>query len=57
LLQEATVSHLVKRFSEAVGGHVLSTYVLEHNIPVFNLILDVVVVNINIFSALVVALA
>jgi hypothetical protein len=57
LLQEATVSYLVERFSEAVGGYVLSTYVLEHDIPVLNLILNVVVVNINMFGALVVALA
>jgi hypothetical protein len=57
LLQEATVSHLVERFSKAVSGYVLSTHVLEHDIPVLNPILDVVVININMFSALVVALA
>jgi hypothetical protein len=56
-VQEATVSHLVERFSEAVSSHVLGTYVLEHDIPVFDPILNVVVVNINMFGALVVALA
>jgi hypothetical protein len=57
LLQEAMVSYLVKRFSKAVSSYVLGTHVLEHDIPVLNLILNVVVININMFSALVVALA
>jgi hypothetical protein len=43
--------------SKAVSSYVLSTHVLEHDIPVLNLILNVVVININMFSALVVALA
>jgi hypothetical protein len=57
LLQEATVSHLVKRLSKAVGSHVLGSHMLEHNIPVFDLILDVVVVNIDMFGALMMTLA
>jgi hypothetical protein len=51
------MSNLIKRLSKAVCSHILSAYVLKHNTPILNLILNVVVVNINVFSALIVALA
>jgi hypothetical protein len=57
LLQEASMSNLIKRLSKAVCSHVLSAYVLKHDTPILDLILDVVVVNINVFSALIVARA
>jgi hypothetical protein len=57
LLQEASMSNLIKRLSKAVCSHVISAYVLKHDTPILDLILDVVVVNIDVFSALMVALA
>jgi hypothetical protein len=50
------VGDLVERFSKAVRGHVLGTDVLEQELSVVDLILDIMVVNINVFGALVVTL-
>jgi hypothetical protein len=51
------MSDLIKRLSKAVSSYVLGAYVLKHDTPILNLILNVVVVNINVFSTLIVALA
>jgi hypothetical protein len=56
LLQEATISNLIKQLSKAVSSYVLSAYVLKHNTPILNPILNIVVVDINVFSTLIVAL-
>jgi hypothetical protein len=56
LLQETPIGDFVKRFSKAVRSYVLSTNVLEQELSVVNLILNIIVVNINVFSALVVTL-
>jgi hypothetical protein len=56
LLQETPVGDLVERFSKTVRGHVLGTNVLEYELAVVHLILNVMVVDINVFGALMVAL-
>jgi hypothetical protein len=51
------MSNLVQRLREAICGHVLRTHVLKGEMAIFDLILDVVVVNIDMFSALTLSLA
>jgi len=51
------MSDLIKRLSKAVSSHVLGAYVLKHDTPILDLILDIVIVDIDVFSALMVALA
>jgi hypothetical protein len=56
LLQETPIGDFVKRFSKAIYSYVLSTNVLKQELSIVNLILNIIVVNINVFSALVVTL-
>ena len=50
------MSQLVKRLGESVGSHLVGAYVLESQMAVLNAVLDVVVVNIDVFRTLMVAL-
>jgi hypothetical protein len=56
LLQETPVGNLVKRFSKTVYSYILSTNVLKYKLAVMHLILNIIVIDINVFSALIVAL-
>jgi hypothetical protein len=47
------VGILVKRFSEAVSSHIVSVHMLETEVAVFDAVLDVVVVYINVLCTLV----
>ena len=50
------MSILVKRFSEAVSSYIVSADMLKADVTVFDAVLDVVVVYIDVFCTLVVAL-
>jgi hypothetical protein len=56
LLQETPVGNLVKRFSKTVRSYILSTNVLKYKLAIVHLIFNTIVVDINVFSALKVAL-
>jgi hypothetical protein len=51
------VTDVVQRLRETICGYILGTHVLKGEMAIFDLILDVVVVDIDVFSALIVALA
>jgi hypothetical protein len=48
---------LVKRLSKAVGSYIVSTNVLEVKVAVFNAVLNIVIVNINVLRTFVMALS
>jgi hypothetical protein len=54
--QKTPIGDFVKRFSKAICSYILSTNVLKQELFVINLILNIIAVNINVFSALVVTL-
>jgi hypothetical protein len=47
---------LIKRLSKTVGSYIVSTNVLEIKVAVFNAVLNVVIVNINVLRTFVIAL-
>jgi hypothetical protein len=47
---------LIKKLSKAVGSYIVSTNVLEVRVAVFNAVLNVVIVNINVLRTFVIAL-
>jgi hypothetical protein len=57
LLEKALVSNVVQQLCETICGHVLGTYVFKGEMAVFDLIFDVMVVDINVFGTLMMALA
>jgi hypothetical protein len=48
---------LIKRLSKAVSSYIVSTNVLEVKVAVFNAVLNVVIVNINVLRTFVMALS
>jgi hypothetical protein len=48
---------LIKRLSKAVGSHIVSTNVLGVKVAVFNAVLNIVIVNINVLRTFVMALS
>jgi hypothetical protein len=55
-MQKAPINNLIKRFSKTVYSYILSTNVLKYKLAIVYLILNVIVVDINVFSTLIVAL-
>jgi hypothetical protein len=51
------VSNVVQQLCETICSHVLGTHVLKGEMAVFDLIFDVVVVDINVFGALIMVFA
>jgi hypothetical protein len=51
------VSNVIQWLCETICSHVLGTHVLMGEMAVFDLIFDVVVIEINMFGALMMALA
>ena len=48
---------LIKRLSEVVSSHIVSANVLESKLAVFNAVLNVIIVYINMLRTFVVALS
>jgi hypothetical protein len=51
------VSNIVERLGKAICSHVLGTNMLKLYIAIKNLVLDVVIVDVNVFCMLVVTLS
>jgi hypothetical protein len=49
-------SLIPNRFSKATYSYILSTNILKQELSIINLILNIIVVNINVFSTLIVTL-